>query len=298
MAKNHRFDEKTFLVEPGGNLQLAERSTRAGDELEGKPHGAATLEADVESLREAQRRLYATSSHSLLVIFQGIDASGKDGTVRHVMGEVNPQGCRVFSFRAPNQSELQHHFLCRAIPCLPARGMISLFNRSYYEEVLVVRVHPEFLIPQKLPGLEIRDEQSLEKLWTQRYQEINSMERALARNGTQILKFFLHISPEEQKQRFLKRLRNPEKHWKFDAQDLAERKLWTKYQRAFEGALSSTSTAEAPWYVIPADQKWYSRAVVADIIAAKLERLDLGFPLVSPEQRAVFDDFAQQLENE
>ncbi len=298
MAKKHRFDEKKFLVDPGSELQLSKRPTQAGKELNDKVHAAEALAVDITQLQEAQRRLYASNSHSLLVILQGMDAAGKDGTIRHVMNGVNPQGCRVYSFKAPGGAELDHHFLWRSIPCLPARGMISLFNRSYYEEVLVVRVHPEFLTPQRIPKLNSLKEKSLEKLWKRRYKEINGFEQILANNGTQIVKFYLHVSRDEQKERLLERLREPEKHWKFNANDLAERKLWPKYQTAFEEALSATSTKAAPWYVIPADDKWYARAAVADILTAKLESLELEYPTVTPEERATYDGLAQQLENE
>lgn len=297
MAK-HRFEERKFWVEPKAKLDLAKRPTQAGKELVDKSHGIETLAADVSALQEAQNVLYASDTHSLLIILQGMDAAGKDGTIRHVMGGVNPQGCRVYSFKAPNATELEHHFLWRPVPCLPARGMISIFNRSYYEEVLVVRVHPEFLLPQKLPAVKSLKEKPLEKLWRQRFKEIRAFEKALTDNGTAILKFFLHVSKDEQKERFLERLHQPEKHWKFNAQDLAERELWPRYKQAFEHALSHTSTEEAPWYVIPADNKWYARAAIADIIAAKLESLDLRYPEVPDEQRAEFGQFIQQLENE
>jgi PPK2 family polyphosphate:nucleotide phosphotransferase len=211
------------------------------------------------------------------------------------MGAINPQGCRVYSFRAPNDLELQHHFLWRPMPYLPARGMISIFNRSYYEEVLVVRVHPKFLVPQRIPDLDIRKEKSLRKLWKQRYQQIKYFEQTLVSNGTMILKFFLHVSRDEQKKRFLKRLTNPEKHWKFNAHDLEERQLWDDYRVAFEEALSETSTDDAPWYVIPADDKWYMRAAIADIIAAKLESLDLHYPKVDEQESLRFQELAEQL---
>lgn len=295
MGKKHRFDEKKFIVEPQSKLNLAKRPTKAGKELNDKVHAAEALAADVSALQEAQQVLYASGTHSLLVIFQGMDAAGKDGTIRHVMGGVNPQGCRVFSFKAPNATELQHHFLWRPMPCLPERGMISLFNRSYYEEVLVVRVHPEFLGPQNLPHVRSLKPKSLERLWKQRYKEINALEQSLALNGTMILKFFLHVSKEEQKERFLERLTDPEKYWKFNARDLKERACWPAYREAFEDALSETSTKHAPWYVIPADNKWYSRAAIADIIASRLEGLKLEYPEVPAEERAEFASLAEQL---
>lgn len=298
MGKRHRFDESKFLVEPGGSLNLSKRKTEAGKELLDKSLAKEALAADVSALQDAQRLLYASDSHSLLVIFQGMDAAGKDGTIRHVMGGVNPQGCRVYSFKAPNSTELKHHFLWRSAACLPERGMISLFNRSYYEEVLVVRVHPDFLIPQRLPSLKSTKAKSLDKLWKRRYREIRGFEQTLAEHGTQILKFFLHVSPDEQKNRLLERLTDPAKHWKFNEGDLAERKLWPQYQRAFEDALTATSTKSAPWYVIPADDKWYARAAVADIIAEKLESLNLKYPVVREAEIAEFDHFAQQLREE
>lgn len=296
--KKHRFKESKFRVNPDAKLRLGERSTKAGKELDDREHGVETLASDVSALKEAQQVLYASGSRSLLVIFQGMDAAGKDGTIRHVMGGINPQGCRVYSFKAPNDTELQHHFLWRAMPCLPERGMISIFNRSYYEEVLVVRVHPEFLLPQNLPNVPDLKPKQLSKLWKQRYSEINAFEKTLAENGTLILKFYLHVSRDEQKERFLERLTDREKHWKFNARDLTERALWPQYRRAFEQALSATSTEYAPWYVIPADNKWYTRAAIADIVAAKLESLGLEYPKVPEEDRSKFDDLARRLASE
>ncbi len=298
MGSNHRFAEEKFRVKLGDKLDLSKWSTKAGKELKDKTHAAEELAVDVSALQAAQQILFASDSHSLLVIFQGMDAAGKDGTIRHVMGGVNPQGCRVYAFKAPNSNELQYHYLARAMPCLPARGMISLFNRSYYEEVLVVRVHPEFLLPQKLPKLKSLKPKTLEKLWEQRYKEINAFEQSLANQGTLILKFFLHLSAEEQKERFLERLNEPEKNWKFNGGDLAERQLWPQYQVAFEQTLKHTSTKSAPWYVIPADDKWYARAAIADIIASQLEALDLKYPEVVAEEQAKFADYAKQLNAE
>lgn len=296
--KKHKFDEKRFIVEPKEKLNLSKRPNQAGKELGGKDAGIEALAQDVSYLQLAQEVLYASGSHSLLLIFQGMDAAGKDSTIRHVMGAINPQGCRVYSFKAPNDTELQHHFLWRPMPCLPGRGMISIFNRSYYEETLVVRVHPEFLGPQKIPGVDPNKPKSLGKLWRQRYREINAFESSLVANGTLVLKFFLHVSPDEQRERFMDRLTESEKHWKFNSGDLAERKLWPQYQMAFEETLSNTSTKAAPWFVIPADNKWYMRAAIADIIAARLEDLDLDFPEVDPEEAKQFDLFIEQLRNE
>ncbi|MCR9294102.1 MAG: polyphosphate kinase 2 family protein [bacterium] len=298
MSKKHRFEESKFLVKPGAKLDLDKFSTEAGKELKDKQHGGETLEADVSALQEAQQVLYASGTHSLLIIFQGMDAAGKDGTIRHVMGAINPQGCRVYPFKAPNDTELQHHFLWRPMAYLPERGMISIFNRSYYEEVLVVRVHPKFLVPQRIPGLDINDSHSLQRLWEHRFEQIRYFEETIASHGTLILKFFLNVSKEEQKKRFLERLTNPEKYWKFNSADLAERRHWQTYREAFEEALAATSTKHAPWYVIPADNKWYLRAAVADILAARLEKLDLRYPKVDEQESKHFKELAEQLKQE
>lgn len=298
MAKKHRFDEAKFIVEPEKSLDLAKRTSKAGKELVDKQIAMEALAADVTSLQEQQAVLFATKQYSLLIIIQGMDAAGKDGTIRHVMGAINPQGCRVYSFGPPNSTEVKHHFLWRPSPYLPEKGMISLFNRSYYEEVLAVRVHPKFLEPQQIPGLKIDKPKSLEKLWEQRYKEMRTFERALFNNGTLVLKFYLHVSREEQRSRLLERLKDPEKFWKFNPRDLEERKLWKEYTTAFEECMESTSTEEAPWFIIPADDKWYARAAIADIIAARLEKLGLKYPDVTEEQKAEFATYIQQLEHE
>ncbi|MCU0710378.1 MAG: polyphosphate kinase 2 family protein [Pirellula sp.] len=290
---DHRFQSKKFLVHENSKVQLSKISTDSGDELRDKSHGAEALEADIESLRTAQERLYASNHRALLVILQGMDTSGKDGIIRHVLRGVSPLGCRVNSFRAPNTEELEHHFLWRPMRFLPPKGTIALFNRSYYEEVLVVRVHPKFLEPQNLLPYK-----SLNDLWERRFREIRSFEKTLVDSGTSVLKFYLHISRKEQRKRLLERLEDPRKYWKFNAGDLAERKLWPQYVEAFEEALSKTSTAEAPWYIIPADDKWYARAAVADIIASHLESLDLEFPEVTRETLSQFEQYAQALRDE
>lgn len=298
MAKKHRFDHDKFIVEPGSKLNLSKLTSKAGKELEGKDHAADALAMDVSALHESQNRLYANNKYALLVIFQGIDASGKDGAIRHVMSGVNPLGCRAQAFKAPHAQELEHHFLWRVTQHLPEKGMISLFNRSYYEEVLVVRVHPEFLEPQRIPKLKSLKPKTLDKLWEQRFREINAFERSLTANGTEVIKFFLNVSKEAQKVRFLERLQEPEKHWKFNPRDLQERKLWASYRKAYEEAISETSTKWAPWYVIPADDKWYARAAIADIIVSRLEALGLEYPEISDEQRAEFAKLADELERE
>lgn len=295
MAKKHRFQLSDFEVKPDSSVKLAKWSTKAGKQSLAKDLADEALAADVLALHEAQERLYASNQYALLVILQGIDASGKDGAIGHVMSGVNPLGCRAYSFKAPNEEELKHHFLWRSMPCLPPRGMISLFNRSYYEEVLAVRVHPKFLEPQRLPGVKPDKPKSLQKLWKQRYREINAFERSLVTGGTLVLKFFLHVSPQEQKERLLERIRQPEKNWKFNPRDLEERQLWPEYQEAFEDALSQTSTEWAPWHVIPADNKWYARAAIADIIAARLEKLDLQYPATTDQQRELYAQLGEKL---
>ena len=290
---NHRFNAKKFFVEPESKLKLAKISSASGDELSGKAQGVEALEADIQSLQEAQERLYASNRRALLVILQGMDTAGKDGIIRHVLRGVSPMGCRVHSFRAPNTEELEHHFLWRPMRFLPPKGVMAIFNRSYYEEVLVVRVHPKFLGPQNLLPYK-----SLDDLWQRRYREIRTFEKTLVDSGTSVLKFYLHISRNEQRKRLLERLQEPSKHWKFNPGDLEERKLWPQYIEAFEDALSHTSTPEAPWYVIPADDKWYARAAVADIIAAHLESLDLEFPEVSKEVSTQFENYSKALRDE
>ena len=289
----HRFDHKKFRVKEGESVKLSKISTKAGDEFGGKAQGVESLEQDILSLQQAQDRLFASNSRSLLIILQGMDTSGKDGIIRHVFRGINPQGCRVCGFRAPNSEELGHHFLWRPMRFLPPKGMISIFNRSYYEEVLVVRVHPKFLDAQNLMPYK-----KLSDLWKRRYEEIRMFEKTLTESGTSVLKFYLHISRDEQRKRLLERLETPEKHWKFNAGDLAERKLWKEYQEAFEDAMEATSTKASPWYVIPADDKWYARAAVADLISGHLDSLDLEYPKVSTEELAKYSGYVAELKQE
>jgi PPK2 family polyphosphate:nucleotide phosphotransferase len=289
----HRFDPKKFRVKEGDSLKLSKIPTKAGNELEGKAQGREALDADLKQLQESQERLFANGQRSLLVILQGMDTSGKDGIIRHVFRGLNPQGCRVIGFKAPNSEELGHHFLWRPMRYLPPKGLVSIFNRSYYEEVLVVRVHPKFLDAQNLMPYK-----NLSDLWKRRYEEIRMFEQTLVESGTSVLKFYLHISPAEQRKRLLERLDVAEKHWKFNAGDLQERKLWKQYEEAFEEALPATSTEQAPWYVIPADDKWYARATVADLISGHLDKLDLEYPKVSPEELANYKSYIEELKQE
>jgi PPK2 family polyphosphate:nucleotide phosphotransferase len=244
-----------------------------------KERAQEILESNREALATSQELLWASNTHSVLIILQGMDTAGKDGTIRHVMSGVNPQGCRVYSFKVPTEEELDHDYFWRYFPKLPAKGMIGIFNRSYYEEVLVVRVHPELLEKQRLPP-----GKRGKKFWDTRYRDINEFERHLVENGTLILKFFLHISKDEQKKRLLERLENEDKYWKFSLADLAERRFWGDYLDSYEKMLENTSTDHAPWYVIPADYKWAARALVADVITTRIQALDLHYPTVSPGQ--------------
>jgi PPK2 family polyphosphate:nucleotide phosphotransferase len=244
-----------------------------------KPRARELLKRGVEMLADYQQMLYAQDRWSVLLIFQAMDAAGKDSAIKHVMSGVNPQGCQVYSFKAPTSEELDHTYLWRCMKALPERGRIGIFNRSYYEETLVVRVHPRILDSQKLPpALVTRD------IWRQRFEDIANFEKYLARNGVAICKFFLNVSKDEQKQRFLERLERPEKHWKFSESDVHERDHWDKYMRAYQDAIRHTAAPHAPWYVVPADRKWFTRLVVAAAVIDTLDSLDLHYPRVGPER--------------
>ena len=277
---------RRLMVRPGSKVSLKQYDTgwAQDDELKRvgkdviKERAAEILEANRASLAESQELLWASNLYSILIVLQGMDTSGKDGTIKHVMAGVNPQGCRVTSFKVPTSEETDHNFLWRYTRALPARGEIGIFNRSYYEDVLVVKVHPELLDNQQLPPGKRGD-----KFWNARYDDINAFERHLVQNGTFIMKFFLHISREEQKKRLLDRLEDKEKYWKFALSDLAERQFWDDYQTAYEMMLSKTSTDTAPWYIIPADYKWIARSLIADIISTKIRSLDLMYPEVAEE---------------
>ncbi len=298
MLNRQKIIEK-FRVQPGEKFRLKDHDPAwDGDDAipkaDRKQMAAALLSEDVTALAEAQELLYADDSWSLLVIFQAMDAAGKDGAIKHVMSGVNPQGCQVFSFKHPSAEELDHNFLWRCSKALPERGRIGIFNRSYYEEVLIVKVHPELVAAQHVPGADAADE----KFWKRRYKDINNFEKHLARNGTAIIKFFLNISREEQRQRFLDRINEPEKHWKFSAGDVRERQLWDDYMDAYEECLAATSTRHAPWFVIPADHKWISRAAVAMILTETIRGLDLKWPQVSAEQKREIAECKRKLEAE
>lgn len=283
-----------FKLKPGKRVRLKDHDTAwrpEGDEAE-----AVTQEGmakNLELLNEAQGKLYAGDQWSILVVLQAMDAAGKDGLVKHVMSGLNPQGCEVHAFKTPSAEEIDHSFLWRCMRVAPARGNITIFNRSHYEEVLVVKVHPEFLGKQKLPPKLIH-----KNLWKERYEDINNFELHLARNGTKIIKIFLNVSKEEQKRRFLDRLDKPAKNWKFSLGDLAERKLWDDYMAAYEQMLTATSTKHAPWYVIPADHKFVARAAVAEILTNTILDLAVDYPTVSQETKAAFAEAREKLMDE
>lgn len=264
-----------YRIEQGTRFRL--RHVDPGDthQVEEKDRAEELLREGVELLAEMQDKLYAQDRWALLLVFQAMDAAGKDGTIKHVMSGVNPQGCQVYSFKAPTATDLDHDYLWRCMQCLPERGRIGIFNRSYYEEVLVVRVHPEILARQKLPPRLVTKD-----LWTQRFDDINAFERYLTHNGVVIRKFFLHVSKGEQKRRFLERLEEPDKNWKFSLADAQERGHWKHYMRAYEDMIQHTATPHAPWFVVPADNKWFTRVVVAAAIIDALADLDLAYPKV------------------
>lgn len=292
--------EKSFQVRPGRRVRLKDydpdwaggREFKDLETDELKERARKFLDTNRGELREAQERLWATDIHSVLIVLQAMDAAGKDGTIKHVMSGVNPQGCQVFSFKKPSDEELDHNFLWRYAKALPERGRIGIFNRSYYEEVLVVRVHPEILDRQKLPP-----GKRGQAFWETRFDDIRRFEHHLARNGTIVLKFYLHISPDEQKRRFLERLERPEKNWKFSMADLEEREHWDAYQRAFEDVLERTSTKWAPWWVIPANHKWIARTLVSAITTHAIQDLKLAAPVITQAHLEVLAGARERLLN-
>jgi PPK2 family polyphosphate:nucleotide phosphotransferase len=258
-----------------------------------KEQAQAILDTNRKQLVQMQELFWASGTYSMLIILQGMDAAGKDSTIRHVMSGINPQGCQVTGFKTPTEEELNHDFLWRHEKALPERGSIGIFNRSYYEDVLIVKVRPEVLEKQKLPS-----DEGGKLFWNQRYEDINLFERHLVRNGTVVLKFFLNVSKERQKQRLLKRLENPDKEWKFSLTDLSERSKWADYMEAYEDMLNKTSTEWAPWYIIPADKKWVTHASISDIILSQIKKLDLKYPVLSKEQCEALEKAKTELEKE
>jgi PPK2 family polyphosphate:nucleotide phosphotransferase len=290
----HRFKSEDFRVGEGTKVDLKKWPTRVQPAYKTTRQYKEILAARVKDLSAQQELLYASNSYAVLLIFQAMDAAGKDGAIEHVMSGVNPQGCQVFSFKHPSEQELKHDFLWRTTLALPARGQIGIFNRSYYEEVLITRVHPQILRAEGLPS-EVLDEKTI---WRHRYRSILDLERHLDRNGTKIIKFYLHLSKQEQRSRFLERIEKPEKNWKFSAADLTERKYWKQYMKVYEKCLGATSTAHAPWYIVPADDKLTARLIVSRILLDTLAALKLSYPKTSAARRRELGSLRKQLLNE
>ncbi len=280
-----------FRVRSGEKVRLAKRATRVAPFYKSKPHYAELLAGRVSQLRDLQDVLYASDSYAVLFIFQAMDAAGKDGAIKHVMSGLNPQGCQVFSFKHPSTEELDHDFLWRAVRNLPERGRIGIFNRSYYEDVLIVRVHPEILRSQNLPELP----KDNGEVWEGRYRSISGVEKHLHRNGTRVVKIFLHLSKAEQKKRLLARLDDPTKNWKFMRSDLEERKFWGEYMEAYVDCMAATSSKESPWYVVPADDKQNARLIVSRIVLNTLEGLKLAYPKLDAKQKRELAEFRKLL---
>ena len=282
-----------FLVDSGKHFRLKDFDPADTGHWKSKEHAAEALQEGVAKTAELQDRLYAQDTWTLLLIFQAMDAAGKDGAIKHVMSGVNPQGCEVHSFKAPSAEDLQHDFLWRTTRVLPERGHIGIFNRSYYEEVLVVRVHPELLKNEKIPS-----SLNTKKIWEERFEDICGFERHMERSGTVIRKFFLNVSKKEQKRRFLERLEEPEKNWKFSVGDVRERQCWGDYQEAYEDMIRNTAKKHAPWYVVPADNKWFTRLVISTVIVDTLESLHFEYPKVDAEKKKELEAARKQLEKE
>jgi len=295
MARGRRIRKflKPYVVESGKGFRLKDHDPGDSHGIESREKAEKILAKGVEYLAELQEKLYAQDKWAVLLIFQAMDAAGKDGAIKHVMSGINPQGCQVYSFKGPTSEELDHDFLWRTAKSLPERGRIGIFNRSYYEEVLVVRVHPEILARQKLPPALVT-----KRIWKERYEDIAAHERYLTRNGVAIRKFFLNVSKAEQKKRFLERLDRSEKNWKFSTADAKERGHWKEYMAAYEDMIRETATPEAPWVVVPADKKWFARLVVAAAVAEAMEELDLAFPEVTAEQKKDLAAARRVLESE
>ena len=280
-----------FIAPPDGRFRLKHFDPGDHGDIDSKHDATRALQKGIERLRDLQAKLYAQDRWALLLILQAMDAAGKDSAIEPVMSGVNPQGCQVYSFKQPSAEEQDHDFMWRTTRALPERGRIGIFNRSYYEEVLVVRVHPEVLAREKLPPSLVRP-----SIWRERCEDIVNFERYLARNGTVVRKVFLHVSKDEQRRRFLARLDEPDKRWKFSEQDVAERQYWRDYMKAYEEAIRRTSTREAPWFVVPADQKWYSRLVIAEILIDALESLNLAYPVVPAARRRALARLRRKLD--
>ena len=287
-----------FKIKTGESVRLSTMETKGSQHFFSNEAAAKEmLEDDVKKMQHLQQKMYAQGKKAMLIIFQGMDTAGKDSCIRHIFSGINPQGCSVTSFKQPTAAELAHDFMWRHYAALPLKGFISIFNRSYYENVLVTRVHPQLLLKESLPGIATPDDVNAE-FWTNRFETINSVEKQLAASGTTILKFFLHISKEEQKRRLLQRINDDDKNWKFNYSDLAERKLWEKYQEAYGSMLSQTSAHNAHWYAIPADEKWFSRVAISRIIVHALEEMNVNYPVTDNDKKIQLSSAAAELNKE
>lgn len=282
-----------YYATPGKKVSLKNYSTSYEGKIE-KEDGKNLLADIKEQLHVFQETLYAANSHSILMIFQAMDAAGKDSAIEHVMSGLNPQGCQVYSFKTPNSEEYEHDFLWRHYKALPERGRVGIHNRSHYENVLVCKVHPEYVLNENIPGYSEVGHLD-KKFWKQRYESIRNFEKHISENGTIVIKIFLYVSKQEQKERFLDRINDPAKNWKFSSGDIAERKLWDEYMKAYEEAIEETSTEQCPWYIVPADQKWYTRLVISKILSQAFEKLNLNFPVLADEEVKKLEDIKLQL---
>ena len=289
--------EKLFRYDGKKGLLLNDWKTKFGSDFESKEKAVTEVKDDIAILASLQDKLYAQSRHAVLILFQAMDAAGKDSTIKHVMSGINPQGCQVYSFKTPTTEELAHDYLWRIHKCVPARGRIGIFNRSYYEDVLVTKVHPSLILNEALPGIQ-KESDIHKRFWKERYEDITHFENYLSRNGTTIIKFFLHLSKEEQNARFSERIDQQEKNWKFSANDMKERAFWDQYQGVFEDAIQNTSTKGNPWYIVPADAKWFLHLAVSKIIIQRLGKLKLAYPTVSKESLKALDAAKKELQAE
>ncbi|HZB13671.1 MAG TPA: polyphosphate kinase 2 family protein [Chryseolinea sp.] len=285
LSEEYFIEINKLKVEPGTEISLKNYPTDYEGKKLNKSEAGELLEAGLQHLAEVQEKLYAQNQYSVLIVLQAMDAAGKDSAVKHIMSGFNPLGVKVYSFKAPTHQELDHHYLWRHNLALPGRGEIAIHNRSHYENVLVTRVHPEYLLKEHLPGIDSVEKVN-KKFWKRRFKQINRFEKNISQNGTIILKFFLHLSKDEQKKRLLERINDPEKNWKFSFGDLGERAHWSDYHQAYEEAISATSTSHAPWYIIPADDKWYTRLAIAGVIYKHFKALNIDYPVVSDALRA------------
>lgn len=291
---NSKFNSKKFKVKQHEKISLHDFDPGFCGGFDNKKKAEKQLEQDITELSELQYQLYAENKQSLLVVFQAMDAAGKDGAIKHVFSGVNPQGCSVHSFKKPSANELEHDFFWRHYNALPKRGEIGIFNRSHYENVLITKVHPEFILGENLPN--IASVHDIDKsFWADRYKQINNFEKTISQNGTRVIKFFLHLSKEEQKLRFLERIENTNKNWKFSSADIAERSFWDSYQNVYAEAISNTSTDHAPWYIIPADNKWFSRVAIGSIVVETLKNMNITMPVLSEKETATLADIKLKL---